>query len=121
MLIFSQNFLYDKLSLVALEPIKLELQLADGSVRALYGRLEDVIVIVGDLAFLVDFIVTDVKIIGALCNASIILGRPFLATARAITDFNKGKIELRVGNDKIEIPIPNFRRIPEYTMRMQIG
>ena len=36
------KLLYDKLSLVALEPIKLELQLADGSVRAPYGRLEDV-------------------------------------------------------------------------------
>ena len=31
------KLLYDKLSLVALEPIKLELQLADGSVRAPYG------------------------------------------------------------------------------------
>ena len=109
------KLLYDKLSLVALEPMKLELQLADGSVPAPYGRLEDGIVIVGDLAFPVDFIVTDVKIIGALCNAPIILGRPFLATARAITDFDKGKIELRVGNDKLEIPIPNLRRIPEYT------
>ena len=33
------KLLYDKLSRVALEPIKLELQLADGSVRAPYGRL----------------------------------------------------------------------------------
>ena len=72
-------------------------------------------VIVGDLAFPIDFIVTDVKIIGALCNAPIILGRPFLATTRAITDFDKGKIDLRVGNDKLEIPIPNLKRIPEYT------
>ena len=109
------KLLYDKLSVVALESIKLELQLADGSVRAPYGRLEDVIFIVGDLAFPVDFIVTDVKIIGALCNALIILGRPFLAIARAITDFDKGKIELRVGNDKLEIPILNLRRIPDYT------
>ena len=58
---------------------------------------------------------TDVKVIGALCNAPIILGRPFLATSRAITDFDKRKIELRVGNDKLEIQIPNLRRIPEYT------
>ena len=38
-----RKLLYDKLSLVALELIKLELQLADGSVRAPYGRLEDVL------------------------------------------------------------------------------
>ena len=103
------KLLYDKLNLNGLEPIKLELQLVDGSIRAPYGRLDDVIVIVGNLAFPVDFIVTDVKIIGELCNAPIILGRPFLATARAIADFDKGKIELRMGNSKLEIPIPNLK------------
>ena len=56
------KLLYDKLNLIGLEPIKLELQLADGSIRAPYGRLDDVIVVVGSLAFPVDFIVTDVKI-----------------------------------------------------------
>ena len=108
------NLLYDKLNLKGLEPIKIELQLADGSIRAPYGRLNDVIVVVGDLAFPVDFIMTDVKIIGELYNAPIILGRPFLATARAIADFDKGKIELRMGSSKLEIPIPNLKRIPEY-------
>ena len=43
------------------------------------------------------------------------MGRPFLAPARAIPDFDKGKIELSAGKDKFEIPIPNLRRIPEYT------
>ena len=57
---------------------------------------------------------TDVKIIGELCNAPIILGRPFLATARAIADFDKGKIELEMGSSKLEILIPNLKRIPEY-------
>ena len=72
------------------------------------------IIVVGDLAFPVDFIVTDVKIIGELCNAPIILGRPFLATARAIANFDKGKIKLRMGSSNLEIPIPNLKRIPEY-------
>ena len=108
------TLLYDKLNLIGLEPIKLELQLADGSIHAPYGRLDDVIVVVGNLAFPVDFIVTDVKIIGELCNAPIILGRPFLATTRAIADFDKGRIELRMGNSKLEIPIPNLKQILEY-------
>ena len=60
----------------------------DGLIRAPYKRLEDVIISVGDSAFPVDFIIIDVKIIGALCNAPIILGRPFLATASAIADFD---------------------------------
>ena len=108
------KLLYDKLNLNGLEPIKLELQLADGSIHAPYGRLDDVIVVIGDLEFIVDFIVTDVKIIGELCNAPIILGRPFLATSRGIADFDKGKIELRMGSSKLEIPIPNLKRIPQY-------
>ena len=107
------KLLYDKLKMNGLEPIKLELQLADGSIRAPYGRLDDVIVVVRNLAFPVDFIVTDVKVIGELCNAPIILGRPFLATARAIADFDKGRIELRMGNSKLEIPILNLKRIPD--------
>ena len=72
------------------------------------------IFIVGNLAFPIDFIVTNVKNIGAICNDPIILGRPFLATARAIADFDKGRIELRMGHDKLEIPIPNLKRIPDY-------
>ena len=108
------KLLYDKLNLKGLEPIILKLQLADGSIRAPYGRLDDVIVVVGDLAFPVDFILTDVKIIRELCNAPINFGRPFLATTRAIANFDKGKIELRMGSSKLEIPIPNLKRIPEY-------
>ena len=29
----------------------------------------------------------------------------------AIADFDKGKIELRMGSSKLEIPIPNLKRI----------
>ena len=108
------KLVFDRFKLKDLEPIKLELQLTDGSIRAPYGKSEDVIVIVRNLAFPVDFIVTDVKIIGAICNAPIILGRPFLPTARAIADFDKGRIELKMGQYKLEIPIPNVKMIPDY-------
>ena len=64
--------------------------------------------VVGNLAFPVPQL-TNVKIIGELCNAPIILGRPFLATARTIADFDKGRIVLRMGNSKLEIPIPNLK------------
>ena len=56
-----------------------------------------------------DFIVTDVNITGEICNAPMILGRPFLATARAIADFDEGKTELRMGNNKLELPISNLK------------
>ena len=108
------KLIYDKVNITSLEPIQLELQLANGSIQAPYGTLEDVIVNVGDLAFPVDFINIDVKIFVALCNDLIFLGRPFLATARAVADFDKGRIELRMGHDKLETPIPNLKRILDY-------
>ena len=105
------KMLYDELKGVELHPAKVELQLADGSIRAPYGKLINVVVEVGNLAFPVEFYVTDVKIIGALSNAPIILGRPFLATGRVIADFDRGRIVLKMGKEKMEIPIPNLKRI----------
>ena len=72
------KLVFDIFKLSDLEPIQLELQLTDGSIRAPYGKSEDMVIIVGNLAFLVDFIVTDVKIIAAICNAPIILADLFL-------------------------------------------
>ena len=43
------------------------------------------------------FFVVDMKISGNLNHAPIILGRPFLATAKAITDWDKRTVELKVG------------------------
>ena len=58
----------------------------DGSVRRPHGSVEDVIVKVENCYFLVDFIIVDMKSTMDLTNAPIILGRPFLANTKAITD-----------------------------------
>ena len=42
-----------------------------------------------DCYFLVDFLVVDLKMTKELCQAPIILGRPFLATAKAITNWGE--------------------------------
>ena len=102
--------LYDKFKFGDLEPIMLELQLADGSIREPYGKLEDVIVKVEKCKFPVDFTVVDMKISGNLSHAPIILGRPFLATAKAITDWDKGTVELKVGSERIELPISRLMK-----------
>ena len=105
--------LYDKFKFGDLEPIMLELQLADGSIKEPYGIMEDVVVTVKNCKFPVDFVVIDMKLAGNLSKAPIILGRPFLATARAITDWGKGTIELKVGSEKIELPISNLMKYPK--------
>ena len=69
-----------------LQPFLVELCLADGLVRKPRGLVEDVIVRIEDYYFPVNFLVVDMKMTKELSQAPIILGRPFLATAKSITD-----------------------------------
>ena len=59
--------------------------------RRTHGVVEDVIVKVENYYFLVDFIIVDMKSTKDLTDSPIILGRPFLAIAKAITDWGKGE------------------------------
>ncbi|KAK8571399.1 hypothetical protein V6N13_103525 [Hibiscus sabdariffa] len=38
-------------------------------------------------------------------NASIILGRPFLATSRVVIDFDKNEIAFQVDNDQVKMKV----------------
>ncbi|KAK2356687.1 hypothetical protein QL285_094015 [Trifolium repens] len=71
-----------------------ELVLANQSSIHLVGTVRDVLVKVKNLEFLVDFMILD---IGEDEEHSIILGRPFLATCKALIDMNLGEITLRSG------------------------
>ena len=63
-----------------------------------HNIVEDVIVRIEGCYFSVDFLVVDMKITKELSQALIILGRPFLATAKAVTDWGKGEVILKVGD-----------------------
>ncbi|KAL0411764.1 UNVERIFIED_CONTAM: hypothetical protein Slati_3766100 [Sesamum latifolium] len=83
--------------------------LADRSIKYPRGIVEDVLVKVGKFILPVDFIVLDMKEDN---NMPLILGRPFLATSRALIDVQKGQLTLRV-NDEQEMKeeheeVPNF-------------
>ena len=77
---------YDVCPLGELQPLFIELSLVDGSMRRPHGVVEDVIVKVENCYFPVDFIIVDMKSTKDLTDSPIILGRPFLATVKAITD-----------------------------------
>ena len=77
---------FDRHHVGELQPFLVELCLADGSVRKPHGLVEDVIVRIEDCYFPVDFPVVDLKMTNELSQALIILGRPFLATAKVIID-----------------------------------
>src|SRR4051812_7967451 len=88
--------LYKSLCLEKLIPTDISLQMADKSTAAPIGICEDVPDEVANCLILTDFVVLDMPEDGSM---SIILGRPFLNTAGAIIDCNKGKVTFHV-NDK---------------------
>ena len=88
--------LYMRLYLDKLIPTDISLQMADKSTVIPIGICEDVPVQVANCLILTDFVVLEMP---EDENMSIIPGRPFLNTAGAVIDCNKGKITFNV-NDK---------------------
>ena len=76
---------FDRHHVGELQHFQVELCLADGSVRKPHGLVEDVIVRIEDCYFPIDFLMVDMKMTKELSQAPIILWRPFLATAKAVT------------------------------------
>ena len=62
--------------------------------------------------FLVDFLVVDMKISKELSQAPIIIGRPFLATTKAVTDWGKGEVILKVGEHTVKVNINKLMKYP---------
>ncbi|XP_061366902.1 uncharacterized protein LOC133310038, partial [Gastrolobium bilobum] len=90
------------LGISELKPTMVSLQLADRSTRRPSGIIGDVLVKVDKFIFLADFIVLDME---AESEIPLLLGRPFLATARALIDVEQGKLELRMNDEKITINV----------------
>ncbi|GJV80998.1 retrovirus-related pol polyprotein from transposon TNT 1-94 [Tanacetum coccineum] len=89
---------YLNLGLGELVHTKLTVELADRTVKYAKGIAENVLVRIGKFTFPVDFIILDMP---ADIKVPLILGRPFLSTARAKIDVYKRKINLRVGEENI--------------------
>ncbi|GJR81283.1 reverse transcriptase domain-containing protein [Tanacetum coccineum] len=74
------------------------LELANRSVTYPMGIAEDVIVKEDKFNFLADFIIVDFE---ADLRVPIILGRPFLRTAKALVGLYKEKLTIRIGNEEL--------------------
>ncbi|GKD20637.1 reverse transcriptase domain-containing protein [Tanacetum coccineum] len=81
-----------------LKPTRMTLELANRSVTYPMGITEDVIVKVEKINFLADFVIVDFE---DDPKVPIILGRPFLRTAKALVDLYEEKLTLRVGNEQV--------------------
>ncbi|GJT74504.1 DNA-directed DNA polymerase [Tanacetum coccineum] len=84
------------------KPTRMSIQLADRSIKYLVGVFKKFLVKINKFIFPVDFVVLEMDEDEL---APIILGRPFLATARAIIDVHKGRLSLRVGKETITFNI----------------
>ncbi|GKA50682.1 reverse transcriptase domain-containing protein, partial [Tanacetum coccineum] len=94
--------IWKKLSLLELTPTQMILELADRSTTRPTGIAEDVFVRVEKFHFLADFVVVDYVVDP---RVPLILGRPFLRTARALIDVYGEELTLRVGDEAITFKV----------------
>ncbi|GJZ86330.1 reverse transcriptase domain-containing protein [Tanacetum coccineum] len=90
--------IWKKLSLPEFTPTQMILELADRSTTSPSGIVEDVFVKVRKFHFLAEFIVVDYVVDP---RVPLILGRPFLRTARALIDVYGEELTLRVDDEAI--------------------
>jgi hypothetical protein len=82
---------YLQLGLGELKPTSMTLQLADMSVKIPWGIVEDILIKVDKFYFPVDFIVLDTEPVQNVgVQIPVILGRPFLATAKSLINCRTG-------------------------------
>ncbi|XP_057746888.1 uncharacterized protein LOC130966137 [Arachis stenosperma] len=91
-----------KLDIEELKPTRMSLVMADRSIKTPNGIVENLLVKIGEFIFPADFVILDTEEEG---SDSIILGRPFLHTARAIIDVEKGEMVFRVHNEQMIINV----------------
>ena len=82
--------IFKKLGLGQVKPTMMSLQLANRSVKHPKVVIKDMLVKVDKLIFQVEFIMLDME---EHKEVPLILGRPFLATARALIDTEERKLE----------------------------
>ncbi|XP_048428639.1 uncharacterized protein LOC103946212 [Pyrus x bretschneideri] len=102
---------YESLNLGDLKETKVVIQLADRSNRYPKGLLEDVLVQVNELIFPADFFVLEMEHDPMPTALPLILGRPFLRTARTKIDVYDGTLTMEIDGESVKFKIFNAMRI----------
>ena len=106
---FMSLSIFRRFGLGEARPTTVTLQLADRSLKHPRGVIEDVLVKVDKFIFPTDFIVLDME---EDKEIPIILGRPFLATERAMIDVQRGELKFRVQEDEVKFNVFEAVRHP---------
>nr|GEV39985.1 reverse transcriptase domain-containing protein [Tanacetum cinerariifolium] len=88
----------EKLGLPELISTHMTLELANRAICTPAGIAKDVFVLVGKFTFLADFVIVDNE---SDLRVPLILGRPFLRTARALIDVHDEEMILHDGDDRL--------------------
>ncbi|GJS75266.1 reverse transcriptase domain-containing protein [Tanacetum coccineum] len=99
--------IWKKLSLPELTSTRMNLELADRSITRPKGVSEDVFIKVGKFHYPTDFVVVDYD---ADHRVPLILGRPFLRTARALIDVYGEEITLQFNDEAITFKVGQTSR-----------
>ncbi|CAM8954580.1 unnamed protein product [Rhodiola kirilowii] len=97
--------IYSCLRIGPLEPTSLTIQLEDRSCKQPEGKIEDVLVQVGELVFPADFYVLKMENGGPTDHAPILLGRPFLKTSKLKIDCGSGMLSMEVEGEVFSFDI----------------
>ena len=101
--------IFKRVGLGEARPATVTLKLADRSLKHPWGVIEDVLVKVDKFIFPAYFIVLYIEEDKEIL---IILGRPYLATGRAMINVQKGELKLRVQDDEVIFSVFNEVRHP---------
>ena len=99
-----------KLGLGETKPTRMYLDLADRSIQYPLGIAENVLIKVDKFELPIDFVILDMP---ENSRTHIILGRPFLATVRAMIDVFNKKITLKIGKDEVEFNMEQSMSKPD--------
>ncbi|GJV68462.1 DNA-directed DNA polymerase [Tanacetum coccineum] len=101
--------MYKKLGLGEPKATRMSLELTDRSIQYPRGIIENVLIKVDKFVLPIDFVILDMP---KDSRVPMILGRPFLATARAMIDVFNKKITLRVGDDEVIFDVDHSIKRP---------
>ncbi|XP_042422696.1 uncharacterized protein LOC122010284 [Zingiber officinale] len=103
---------FQTLGIGPLQPTGVIIQLADRSQTHPAGVIEDVLVKVRELIFPADFYILDMEGDYLASRSPLILGRPFLKTARTKIDVHAGTLSMEIGDTVVQFSIFDAMKHP---------
>ncbi|XP_016463836.2 uncharacterized protein LOC107786852 [Nicotiana tabacum] len=101
--------IFKKLGLGDPRPTSMKLLTTDRTLKRPLGVIDDIFVKVDRFYFPADFVILDCEVD---VEIPIILGRPFLATGRAICDVKAGELKFRLNDEEVVFHIQKSMKYP---------